>query len=239
MSTKILVCDDQEVVREVVSGYLERKGYEVTRARDGLECIELMKANDFDALFLDIKMPGLDGISALREIEKLGKQSQIILMSGLDKSLMKDDGKIWQQAEFLPKPFALESVIQVLKTREKTASNRVLVVDDQDLLREMLKDFLTQEGYQILEARNGKECIEHAQRGEFDAIFMDVRMPEMDGLAALSCLRDRGINTPVFLMSGYGEVASVEDAQQRGAQNFLPKPFKLEKALEMLHIDEK
>jgi DNA-binding NtrC family response regulator len=174
----------------------------------------------------------------MHEIEKLDKKVQVILMSGVDptyfKGLTKDD----QRTEFLPKPFALESVVRLLKAREKNAVNKVLVVDDQDLLREMLKDFLTHEGYEIMEARNGKECIDCTKSHQFDAIFMDVRMPEMDGLAALHNLRERGIQTPVFLMSGFGEVASVEDAQKQGAQNFLPKPFKLEKALEMLNTND-
>jgi DNA-binding NtrC family response regulator len=140
--------------------------------------------------------------------------------------------------QFLAKPFALESLIPLLTITQTSAHNRILVVDDQDMLRDMLKDYLTDKGYQIVEARNGKECVDSFDNHEFDAIFMDVRMPEMDGLAALEKLRERGIKTPVFLMSGYGEVSSLEDAVKRGAQNFLPKPFKLEKALEMLTNSE-
>lgn len=129
----------------------------------------------------------------------------------------------------------LDSVLQALKMKDKDSVNRVLIVDDQDMLREMLKDFLSEHGFEIVEACNGKEGIEHAKSTQFDAIFMDVRMPEMDGLAALDKLREEGINTPVFIMSGYGEISSAEDAMKRGAQNFLPKPFKLEEALELLN----
>lgn len=238
MSGKILVCDDQEVVREVVSGFLERKGFEVARAKDGQECLELVKAGNFDAIYLDIKMPKMDGISVMKEIEKLDKKVQIILMSGFDRSNLEIKDVDSENTKFLSKPFALESVLQVLKVKEKTVS-KVLVVDDQDMLREMLKDFLGHEGYEITEARNGKECVDCTKSNHFDAIFMDVRMPEMDGLAALHKLRAQGVKTPVFLMSGYGEVNSIEDAQKRGAQNFLPKPFRLEKALEMLNANGK
>jgi len=235
MMTKILVCDDQEIVREVVGGFLQRKGCEVTKAKDGKECLELLKKEQFDAVFLDVKMPNVDGMAVFNEIQRLKIKTQVILMSGFDalqhggRSPTENSG-----AHYLTKPFALESVFQMLAGLKKELSNRVLIVDDQDMLREMLKDFLSEKGYQIFEASNGKECVAKIEEGDFDAIFMDVRMPEMDGLEALEKIRSTGVKTPVFLMSGYGEVSSVEDALKRGAQNFLPKPFKLEKALEML-----
>jgi DNA-binding NtrC family response regulator len=234
MIGKILVCDDQEIVREVVAGFLHRKGYDVTKAKDGKECLELIKNQEFEAVFLDVKMPIVDGLTVMREITRLGIKTQVILMSGFDphhEMTNMPEGN----AKFLSKPFALESVIQILTLATKNTHNRVLVVDDQDMLRDMLKDYLSNKGYEILEAKNGLECVEFTKKHKFDAIFMDVRMPEMDGLSALEALREHGVKTPVFLMSGYGEVASVEDAIKRGAQNFLPKPFKLEKALEMLN----
>jgi DNA-binding NtrC family response regulator len=237
MSGKILVCDDQEIVREVVAGFLQRKGYDVTKAKDGNEGLELLKAGKFDAVFLDVKMPKLDGPKVMQEIDRLKIKTQVILMSGFNPvdSASNDPTS---KNQFLAKPFALESLIPLLTITQTSAHNRILVVDDQDMLRDMLKDYLTDKGYQIVEARNGKECVDSFDNHEFDAIFMDVRMPEMDGLAALEKLRERGIKTPVFLMSGYGEVSSLEDAVKRGAQNFLPKPFKLEKALEMLTNSE-
>lgn len=239
MSGKILVCDDQEIVREVVAGFLQRKGYEVLKAKDGKECLAFIKDGTFDAVFLDIKLPNMDGIAVMREIGKLNVKTQVILMSGFDPSLDQSSDSDSYGAKFLAKPFALDSVIQILSAGGHKAHNRILVVDDQDMLRDMLKDYLSAKGYEILEAKNGKECVESLNHYNVDAIFMDVRMPEMDGLAALEKLREKGIKTPVILMSGYGEVSSVEDALKRGAQNFLPKPFKLEKALEMLNQNEK
>lgn len=235
MMTKILVCDDQEIVREVVGGFLKRKGCDVTKAKDGKECLDLLQAEQFDAVFLDVEMPNVDGVTVFNEIKRMKIKTQVILMSGFDSSHF--DGRFQAEntgAHFLTKPFALESVFQMLGSIKKESTNRVLIVDDQDMLREMLKDFLSEKGYQIFEASNGKECVAKIEDSDFDAIFMDVRMPEMDGLEALERIRSTGVETPVFLMSGYGEVSSVEDALKRGAQNFLPKPFKLEKALEML-----
>lgn len=234
MLGKVMVCDDQEIVCEVLGSYLKRKGYEVTRAKDGAECIALLKTMDVDVLFLDVNMPRLGGLAVMQELKKHNIKTQVILMSGFDQPQSRDAGKHDERA-FIAKPFSLENVMTVLSACLKSKLyRRILVVDDQDMLREMLRDFLSGEGYEITEARNGKECIERAKENDFDAIFMDVRMPEMDGLEALKSLRDHGVESPVFLMSGFGDVTCLEDALGRGAQNFLPKPFTLEKALNLL-----
>jgi CheY-like chemotaxis protein len=236
MMTKILVCDDQEIVREVVGGFLQRKGCEVTKVKDGKECLEMIHNQHFDAIFLDVNMPKVDGLAVMTEVRRLKIQTQVIFMSGFDPSHYHGtSADPANGARFLTKPFALDSVLQILMSLKKESSNRILLVDDQDMLREMLGEYLSNKGYQIVEARNGKECVDRLHDSNFAAIFMDVRMPEMDGLEALEKIRSAGNKTPVILMSGYGEVSSVEDALKRGAQNFLAKPFKLEKALEMLH----
>jgi len=234
--TKILVCDDQEIVREVVGGFLHRKGCEVTKAKDGKECLEMIQKEHFDAVFLDVNMPKVDGLAVMKEVRRLQIKTQVIFMSGFDPCHYQGTpADPATGARFLTKPFALDSVLQILLTLKKESSNKILLVDDQDMLREMLREYLSMKGYQIVEARNGKECVDHLYDHNFAAIFMDVRMPEMDGIEALEKIRAAGNKTPVILMSGYGEVSSVEDALKRGAQNFLAKPFKLEKALEMLN----
>lgn len=234
MSISVLVCDDQMLVREVLSEFLKRKGFDVTKASCGKECIELARSKHFDTIFLDINMPQINGIAVMREIASFDKATQVILMSGVDRSHYQDDGFDLKDATFLAKPFSLEHVLRVLKASSAPKIKKVLIVDDQDMLRGMLKDFLETEGYEIVEARNGQECISQTQGQQFGAIFMDVRMPVMDGLEALKELRNRGVESPVFLMSGFSDIGSLEDAQSRGAQHFLPKPFKLESALAVL-----
>ena len=150
MPGKAIVCDDRAIVREILGGYLKRKGYEVTTAKDGEECLVLVKESHFDVLFLDIKMPKLDGVSVMREIEKLKIKIQVILMSGLDRPQFKDD-EAHENPAFLAKPFSLETVMQALTLQPQTSASKILVVDDQDMLREMLKDFLSGEGYNIVD----------------------------------------------------------------------------------------
>ena len=172
------------------------------------------------------------GYDVLKEIEILNLDVKVILMSGVEQTPLETETS--SDVEFMQKPFSLGSVTQFLKMKDKHAYHKILVVDDEGMLRDMLREFLDGHGYEIVVANNGRECIENTQKHRFDAIFMDVRMPEMDGLEALQRLRKEGIQTPVILMSGFGDVSSVEEAKQRGAQNFLPKPFRLETALQML-----
>lgn len=233
MSRKILVVDDQDFLREILAKYLEKKGCSVIRAKDGQECIELVKKEKFDSIFLDLAMPGVDGWSALEEIRKVAPDSQVVLMSGAVNP-SEEREELAQGTDFLAKPFTFHSVLDVLKPDKSQLVHRVLVVDDQEALRGMLADFLEQEGFEIEQAQDGQECIAKVQSSKFDIIFMDVRMPQMDGLEAMTKLKEMKIETPVILMSGYGEVASVQDAQDRGAKTFLQKPFKLADALSII-----
>ena len=107
---------------------------------------------------------------------------------------------------------------------------KLLVVDDQDLFRNMLSAYLRQQGFEVLEASTGEGALEMTHLNKFDGILMDVRMPETDGITALKKMQENGVKTPVILMSGFGDVKSVEDAKAIGAENFLAKPFKLQAA---------
>ena len=229
MNKKILICDDQELIREVLSGYLKDHGFNVSLASSGGECLEQLSQHQFDAIILDVKMPDIDGVSVVNKVkEKIGR-AQVILISGqVSEDVLKTLGSSYYS--FFKKPFSLSSILERLKKIAFQQVSKILVVDDQDFLREMLCDYLRNKGFEIYQAKNGQEAIELAREQSFDGILMDVRMPEVSGITALKQMQEDGIKTPVILMSGFGDVASLEDAKALGASNFLPKPFKLETA---------
>lgn len=102
------------------------------------------------------------------------------------------------------------------------SSARVLVADDDDLVREVVAAVLRGEGYEVRTARNGAEALEEARGGPLHLVLLDVQMPGMDGWTVLSRLRERGCTAPVIMMSGY---ATEAEALHRGAEAFLGKPF--------------
>jgi CheY-like chemotaxis protein len=105
---------------------------------------------------------------------------------------------------------------------------RILVVDDEEMVRDLLTRFLNDRGYQAAEAADGAQALELFRSQPFDLVLSDVRMPGLSGLQLLQAVKEVNPRIPVILISGFGEVETVVEALKAGAENFLAKPLKLE-----------
>ena len=119
---KILVVDDEEMIRKIISKYAAFEGHEVTEAKDGLEAIELCRNNDFDILIIDIMMPELDGFSACREIRKTS-DIPIIMLSARGEEYDKINGFELGVDDYVVKPFSAKELMlrvdAIMKRTEK------------------------------------------------------------------------------------------------------------------------
>lgn len=111
----------------------------------------------------------------------------------------------------------------------------VLVVDDEASIRESLRMILEYEGYRVEEAASGPQALARVAEGAPDAVMLDIKMPEMDGLAVLTAFRERGYEMPVLVVSGHGDVTTAVEATRRGAYDFFEKPLQRERVLLSLH----
>jgi DNA-binding response OmpR family regulator len=100
---------------------------------------------------------------------------------------------------------------------------RVLVVDDEEALRNMVDDFLTPRGFAVATAFDGNEALSLLESASFDLLLLDERMPNRSGLDTLHTLRDRGISTPVLLMTAY--VDNIAHTANVAPAAFIAKPF--------------
>jgi two-component system, NtrC family, response regulator AtoC len=108
---------------------------------------------------------------------------------------------------------------------------RVLVVDDEENLRLVLRTYLKREGYEVEVASTGEEALALVERFGPDVILTDVRMPRMGGLDLLATLKAKSIEATVIVMSAYGNVDLAIEAMKAGAYDYLQKPFKTEEVL--------
>lgn len=113
----------------------------------------------------------------------------------------------------------------------KTSAARILVVDDEDVLREMLGDALRLSGFEVLEAADGSKALTVLQSGKVDLIISDVNMPGMDGYEMLSHLRAQGDETPAIMLTARRERADVTKGLKLGADDYVTKPFGLEELI--------
>src|ERR1700712_5167149 len=107
----------------------------------------------------------------------------------------------------------------------------VLVVDDEAAIRDSLHMILEYEGYRVEEAANGSQALSKVAERAPDAVVLDMKMPEMDGLEWLRALRERGYDMPVLMISGHADVATAVEATRRGAFDFFEKPLQRERVL--------
>jgi two-component system response regulator HydG len=110
------------------------------------------------------------------------------------------------------------------------SSARVLVVDDDGEMADMLVDHLQASGYQADAAKGGKAALSAVKKRDYDAVITDLRMDQIDGLDVLEAAHADDPTRPVLLMTAYGSVDGALEAVRRGAYHYLTKPFKLDEA---------
>lgn len=113
---------------------------------------------------------------------------------------------------------------------------KILIVDDAAFMRMMLKDILVKAGHEVIEeAVNGNDALTKYMDLHPDLVTMDITMPECDGLDGVSKIMDFDINAKVVMCSAMGQKAMVIDAIQRGAKDFIVKPFQATKVMESIN----
>lgn len=117
----------------------------------------------------------------------------------------------------------------------KNYQPKVMIVDDNDLMRTLLRGMLRGEEYLVIgEARNGLQAVEGVQRLSPDIVCLDVMMPEMDGLEALQVMKQAKPDLVVVMITGNPSVENVQESLQGGASGFIVKPFNTAKVLDTL-----
>ena len=107
---------------------------------------------------------------------------------------------------------------------------RILIIDDEAPIRRVLRDILENESYQVDDAATGMDALQLIKEQDFDAIFCDIKMPEMDGIETLEGIRQVS-DTPVIMLSGHGTIETAVEAIKKGAFDFIPKPPDLNRLL--------
>ena len=108
---------------------------------------------------------------------------------------------------------------------------KILIVDDERSIRNTLKDILEFEKYQVELAEDGLVALEITKTTTFDAIFLDIKMPQMDGIEVLQQMREHGIETPIVMISGHGNIETAVECIKKGAYDFIEKPIDLNRLL--------
>lgn len=108
---------------------------------------------------------------------------------------------------------------------------KILVIDDERAIRNTLKEILEMESHEVETAENGRIALDKAKQQQYDIIFSDIKMPEMDGMELLTALREAEIDSPVVMISGHGTIETAVECIKKGAFDFIIKPIDLNRLL--------
>lgn len=145
--------------------------------------------------------------------------------------LMKDFES--RQADYLePKPVAepltqkkIDAIFGFVRGQEKEDHRTVLHADDAEFLRMLTKDALKSQGYKVLQAKNGIECMKMLHAKEVDILLLDINMPGYNGLDILGAVSEQFPKVKVLMLSALTDEATVREALKRGAKGFVAKPY--------------
>ncbi len=225
----VLIIDDDPYVHDVMKRFLNKHGFAVKMAFNGLDGIHMAREIMPDAITLDVVMPGIDGWNVLGILKADPKTSSIpIIMITIDGS--KEAGYALGVNDFLTKPINRNRLLSALNKHRRTdalANSHILVVEDEADARQVLRWMLEKEKCTVWEAENGEKALARIGEATPDLILLDLMMPEMDGFEFVETLRQRypGWKVPIVVITAMTLSAadrerlngSVEKILQKGA----------------------
>ncbi len=255
-----LVVDDDLVSCQSVSKMLRQIGMHAEWTVTGKEAVVRTKeaielGHPFEVYIIDWAMPDMDGIATVKQIRTLiGDSSPIILMSAYDWADIEQDARKAGVTGFISKPLfasdlhrALEKSLgksspkaEPAKKESKVLSKRILLVEDNELNREIAQEILTEAGLLVETAENGQiayEMVKNSQVGYYDLILMDVQMPVMNGYESTKLIRaldNELANIPIIAMTANAFEEDKLDAYAAGMNGHLAKPIDIDMMFKVL-----
>ena len=228
--TNILVVDDLRSIRLTLGGILEDKGHNVVTAENGYQAIEAVKKTHFDTIFMDIKMPGINGVQTFREVKRIDPKAAVVMMTAYSVEDLVREALEEGAYAIVYKPFDIDKIIALIEEllHGKTL---ILVVDDQFGVRKVLKAILEGKGYRVATAKDGAEAIEMVKEKHYDIIFLDVKLPDINGVETFEQVKKIDPEAVVIMMTGYCVEDLVRRAISQGAYTCIYKPFDMEKVI--------
>lgn len=256
---RVLVIEDNKYSRKSIETQIKYMGVNVEcieDSKDAIKVIEKANSNDekFDIVLVDYYLPSINGNELIKEITKKIKAEslpKLVLMSPIQYSfdslnMNKSDIKYHISKPILHKELRLLfanllednelELSQSGKSKQRIAldvaeasTKEILVAEDQIINQKIIKQFLERGGYKVTIVMNGILAFENYQKNTYDAILMDVQMPEMDGYEATRKIRkyeiEKGSHTPIIAMTAHAMKGDKEKCLAAGMDHYITKPI--------------
>ncbi|MFA6383732.1 MAG: response regulator [Candidatus Omnitrophota bacterium] len=211
---KVLVVDDEKGIRDFFKKYLSLLGLEASDAENGYKAVELVQSLKFDLYFIDVRMPGMNGLETFRAIRQIHPDAIGVMMTGYAVEDILDQVKKDGAYNVLHKPFdiseiksAVDAVMSMKVDKNDSAPMRVLVVDDDPMILELFGDFLKKKNIAFDLAQNKVETVALLKEKSFDLVFLDLLFKECNGVDIYKEIKAVKPETCIVLITAYPNLA--------------------------------
>lgn len=240
LAGKILVAEDNLENQRLISHVLQQLNVQFDMANNGAQALTFAVQNNYDLFLFDMQMPFVGGKEAAEILIRQGIKTPIIAFTANVMTHQRAEYESIGFADILEKPFnrwQVANLLQKYLPKLTPQVNRVLVVDDDPVNQMLARQLMLSQrpGITVHEALTAEIGLELIDRGErYDLILMDLHLPGMNGFAATEQLRQRQINSPVYILSANSEKDHQEAVVHSGAQGFIEKPLNRQRLSQLL-----
>jgi CheY-like chemotaxis protein len=224
-SLKILVVDDDEDNANSMGELFEMEGHKVLVVHSGQAAIDAFKNGAFDVAFMDVMMPGKNGVESFLEIKQLRPNARVYMMTGYSVEQLLQQAIDHGAMGVLSKPVDISKVLAVLN--DIHPNGIVLIAEDDPDFGPQLKTMIEGAGHVCDLVRNGKDALGRMMQGGINILILDLKMPLIDGVQVYSELKRAGRTVPTIIITGSSsEYTDTLDAlQDVRITGILNKPF--------------
>ena len=233
----ILIVDDNPSVTRTIALILERKGYLVVTASNGLEAVERIEERPYDMVLMDIKMPFMNGVDGYKCIKGIRPEAAVIMMTAYALEDLVAEALQEGAYDVIYKPLDIERTLHLIEqAREERKGMMILVVDDDPGTCFTLCQVLERRGYTVAVAHHGERAIALARERHYDAVIVDINLPAINGLEIYRAIREFDPHVMTIMMTAHcQEMADLARAALRNhASACLYKPLDLDELLGLL-----
>lgn len=233
----VLLVDDNVSLCRSMAFILRRKGYEVALAMDGQEAIAMVSDKAFDMIFMDIKMPLMDGAEAHRRIREISPETVVMMMTAYADEHLIQQALVDGAYGIIHKPLDIEKILGVLQVaKDPRKGMLVLVVEDNPGEGETLKKILTRKSNQVAVAGTGEEAIAMARKKRWDVVLVDLKLPTISGFDTYEAIRRINPDAVAVMMTAHRQEMKgpVEQGLAGKVYTCLYKPLDMEKLLSLI-----
>lgn len=246
MKQSILIVDEIQKSREEMAETLRNGGFTVIEASSRSDAFLKVRQRGIAVMVTQLVLADMNGIELIREVHTTLPDIEAIVISQYGSEATKDKLSRIGAFGYLEKPVNATILLNMVQAAVKSGRvarigfgeseprlgfnhERILIVDDDPGMQEVLSIYLIEKGYRVTVANNGLQAYEKILVNDYDCIVLDVNMPEMDGAQTVAAIRRDDPHTFILLVSGNPGSDKVKEAMALGASRFMPKPLDLEK----------